>query len=249
MDQKILYVVGIGPGTRDMRTIQADRILSEAEVITGYSVYNDLVREDYPQAEFLTTPMRKERERCILALEKAAEGRTCALICSGDPGVYGMAGLLLELRDKQFPDVQVKVIPGVTAALSGAALLGSPLGHDFAVISLSDALTPWETIEQRLLACAGAGMAIALYNPESRTRAGYLKRACGILLQVLPENTICGIAENIGRDGEACRVMTLKELSGETVTMFSTVFIGSPETRGTGGCMVTPRGYEKKEQQ
>ena len=220
MDQKILYVVGIGPGTRDMRTIQADRILSEAEVIAGYSVYNDLVREDYPQAEFLTTPMRKERERCILALEKAAEGRTCALICSGDPGVYGMAGLLLELRDKQFPDVQVKVIPGVTAALSGAALLGSPLGHDFAVISLSDALTPWETI-----------------------------RACGILLQALPENTICGIAENIGRDGEACRVMTLKELSGETVTMFSTVFIGSPETRGTGGCMVTPRGYEKKEQQ
>ena len=123
MDQNILYVVGIGPGTRDMRTIQADRILSEAEVIAGYSVYNDLVREDYPQAEFLTTPMRKERERCILALEKAAEGRTCALICSGDPGVYGMAGLLLELRE---------TVPGCAgeghSRRYGGAFGGSPSG-------------------------------------------------------------------------------------------------------------------------
>ena len=245
MERNVLYIVGIGPGKRDMRTIEADRILSSAEVIAGYSVYNDLVREDYPRAEFLTTPMRKERERCELALEAASQGKMTALICSGDAGVYGMAGLALEVGRNHFPEVEIKVIPGVTAALSGAALLGAPIGHDFAVISLSDALTPWELIEQRLRACAGAGMCIAIYNPESRTRKRYLAKACGILLELLPEDTVCGIAENIGREGEACRVLTLRELSEETVSMFATVFIGNRETADMAGKMVTPRGYHR----
>ncbi|MBO5573889.1 MAG: precorrin-3B C(17)-methyltransferase [Clostridium sp.] len=245
MERNVLYIVGIGPGKGDMRTSEADRILSSAEVIAGYSVYNDLVWEDYPRAEFLTTPMRKERERCELALGAASQGKMTALICSGDAGVYGMAGLALEVGRTHFPEVEIKVIPGVTAALSGAALLGAPIGHDFAVISLSDALTPWELIEQRLRACAGAGMSIAIYNPESRTRKGYLAKACGILLELLPEDTVCGIAENIGREGEACRVLTLRELSEETVSMFATVFIGNRETADMAGKMVTPRGYRR----
>ena len=245
MNEPIIYVVGIGPGNREMRTIQADTILRKAEVIAGYTVYADLVREDYPEAEFITTPMRRERERCELALMKAAEGKVTAMICSGDAGVYGMAGLVLQVREEMYPEVRVEIVPGVTAALSGAALLGAPIGHDFAVISLSDALTPWEQIEKRLLLCAEAGMAVCIYNPESRTRAGYLAKACGILLRVLPAETVCGIAENIGRTGESCRVMTLEQLAQENAGMFATVFIGSPSTEEIGGKMVTPRGYRK----
>ena len=139
---KKLYVVGMGPGDHDSMTIRADRVLRECDVIVGYTVYVELAEQYYPEKEFLTTPMRRETERCRLAFSEASKGRTTAMICSGDAGVYGMAGLILEIG-REYPEVSVEIVPGVTAASSGAAVLGAPLMHDFAVISLSDLLTPW----------------------------------------------------------------------------------------------------------
>jgi len=175
-----LYVVGIGPGDPDQMTLQARRILESCDVIAGYTVYAELLRETFPDKEYLVTPMRQEAERCRMALAEASGGRRVAVVCSGDAGVYGMSGLILELAG-EYPDCQVEIVPGVTAALSGGALLGAPLMHDFAVISLSDLLTPWEKIEKRLRLAAMADFAICIYNPSSRKRADYLARACTIL--------------------------------------------------------------------
>ena len=205
---KKLYVVGMGPGDHDSMTIRADRVLRECDVIVGYTVYVELAEQYYPEKEFLTTPMRRETERCRLAFSEASKGRTTAMICSGDAGVYGMAGLILEIG-REYPEVSVEIVPGVTAASSGAAVLGAPLMHDFAVISLSDLLTPWETIENRLDAAAKTDFSICLYNPSSRKRADYLKRACEIFLRYKSSDTVCGIVKNIGRDGETKKVMTL----------------------------------------
>lgn len=163
-------------------------------------------------------------------------------ICSGDSGVYGMAGLVLQMAEA-YPDVNVEVIPGVTAALGGGAILGAPLGHDFAVISLSDLLTPMEVIEKRLRAAAEADFIICLYNPSSRKRHDYLERACRILLEYKSGETACGYVQNIGREGEAVHLLTLAELEKTPVDMFTTVFIGNKETQMLNGCLVTPRGY------
>lgn len=242
MEEKYLYVIGIGPGDRDQMTIRADRILKESQVIIGYTVYVDLVKEYYPQAEFLTTPMRQEKERCEMALREADSGRKTAIICSGDSGVYGMAGLIYQMA-QSFPDVHIEVIPGVTAALGGSAVLGAPLGHDFAVISLSDLLTPIELIEKRLKAAAEADFIICLYNPSSHKRYDYLKRACRIIAKYKNGDTACGYVQNIGRDGESMHLLTLSQLEETTVDMFTTVFIGNKETRILNGHLITPRGY------
>ncbi|MBQ1403992.1 MAG: precorrin-3B C(17)-methyltransferase, partial [Lachnospiraceae bacterium] len=172
----------------------------------------------------------------------ADEGHTVSLICSGDPGVYGMAGLVLDMAE-EFPEVEIEVISGVTAAMSGAALLGAPLIHDFAVISLSDRLTPWDKIEKRLRAAADADLCIVLYNPSSRGRKEHLHRAAKILLESLPPYQVCGIADRIGREGQRTRVMTLEELTEAETDMFSTVFIGNSSTKRVGDKIVTPRGY------
>ena len=187
--------------------------------------------------------MRQEKERCLLALQAADCGKQTAMICSGDSGVYGMAGLILQLA-ADFPEVQVEIIPGVTAAIGGGAVLGAPLGHDFAVISLSDLLTPMEIIEKRLRAAAEGDFIVCLYNPASRKRSDYLERACQILMETKPADTVCGIVRNIGRDGEEMQLMTLRELAGKPVDMFTTVFIGNRETRAVNGRMITPRGYK-----
>ena len=239
---KLLYVVGLGPGKQEGMTLAADRALRESEIIIGYSKYVALVRPYFPKKTYMDTGMTKETERCRKALETANEGRTTALVCSGDSSVYGMAGLVYELS-VDYPDVSIRVIPGVTAALSGGAILGAPLGHDFAVISLSDLLTPWETIEKRLH-CAGQGdFCISLYNPGSHKRTDYLQRACDILLQYRSGDTVCGLAHDIGRDGEWCELTTLAKLRDTAVDMFTTVFIGNDQTRVIAGKMVTPRGY------
>ena len=239
---KLLYVVGLGPGKQEGMTLAADRALRESEIIIGYSKYVALVRPYFPEKTYMDTGMTKETERCRKALETANEGRTTALVCSGDSSVYGMAGLIYELS-VDFPDVSIRVIPGVTAALSGGAILGAPLGHDFAVISLSDLLTPWETVEKRLH-CAGQGdFCISLYNPGSHKRTDYLQRACDILLQYRSGDTVCGLAHDIGRDGEWCELTTLAKLRDTAVDMFTTVFIGNGQTRVIAGKMVTPRGY------
>lgn len=241
-----IYVVGIGPGEYESMTIRAEKILKSCDVIIGYTVYVDLVEGYFPGKEFLTTPMRQEKERCILAFEEAEKGKSVAMICSGDAGIYGMAGLILELG-KEHPEIPVTIVPGITAASSGAAVLGAPLMHDFAVISLSDLLTPWETIEARLRAAAKADFSICIYNPSSKKRAGHLKRACGILMESRSPDTICGVVKNIGREGEEKALMTLKQLEDHETDMFTTVFVGNSQTKmlsGPESWMVTPRGYE-----
>ncbi len=237
-----IMVVGIGPGNYEQMTIQAAECLKSCDVIVGYTVYVDLVREHFPEKEFLTTPMRREAERCVLAFEEAKKGKTVAMICSGDAGVYGMSGLMFEIG-KDYPGIQVEVIPGVTAALSGAAVLGAPLIHDFCLISLSDLLTPWEKIEKRLLCAAEADFAVCLYNPSSKKRYDYLQKACDLMLRYQAPETVCGIVEQIGRDGQKVQVITLKELREARVDMFTTVFIGNSQTQVIDGKMVTPRGY------
>ena len=238
-----LYVVGIGPGKVEGMTYEAARALEESDVIVGYTVYVDLVKDRFPDKTFLTTPMRREVERVELALAEAAKGKTVAMVCSGDPGVYGMSGLCEELAAKH-PGVAVVTVPGVSAVLSGAAILGAPLMHDFAVISLSDLMTPWATIEKRLRAAAAADFVICLYNPSSHKRKDYLARACDIVLEAASPETVCGVAQNIGREGENIRTMTLQALRDAQVDMFSTVFIGNSQTKVVNGKMVTPRGYD-----
>lgn len=241
-----VFVVGLGPGGEAYLTGQARAALASAEVLCGYTVYVDLVKPLFPDKETFTTPMRKELDRCRWALETASQGRSVALVCSGDAGVYGMAAPLLELAP-EFPNVEIEIVPGVTAALSGAATLGAPIGHDFCVVSLSDLLTPWEVIEKRLQCAAAGDFALCLYNPSSHKRANYLRRACDILLAAGKDpETVCGWVRNIGREGETSHLCTLAELRDEQVDMFTTVFVGSSTTRQIADRMVTPRGYRAK---
>ena len=238
----MIYVVGIGPGKESAMTAEARQAMDSSDVIIGYSKYVELVKPYYSEKEFLDTGMRKETDRCRMAFEQADAGKTVALVCSGDAGIYGMAGLIYELSPS-WPDTEIAVVPGITAAISGGACLGAPIGHDFAVISLSDLLTPWELIEKRLKYAAMGDFNIALYNPSSHKRHDYLQKACDILLTVHSGDLICGYVQNIGREGERAVVLTLSELRDTQVDMFTTVFIGSTRTRVINGKMVTPRGY------
>lgn len=237
-----IYVVGIGPGAYEKMTIEAARSLEKCDVIIGYTVYIDLVKDHFPGKTFLSTPMKKEKERCVLAFEEAAKGQEVAMICSGDAGVYGMAGLMYEVS-VNYPDTELEIIPGVTAATGGAAVLGAPLIHDFCLISLSDLLTPWELIERRLEDAAHGDFVVCLYNPSSVKRHDYLSKACDIMMKHKSPDTVCGIVSNIGREGEAMKVMSLRELRDTEVDMFTTVFMGNSSTKEIKGRMVTPRGY------
>lgn len=237
-----LTVVGIGPGNEENMTLRAKQALESAQVIVGYQVYVNLVKERFPGKEFLTTGMTHETERCRMALEEAKKGKRVAMVCSGDSGVYGMAALCFELRGEDtLPEIEV--VPGLTAACSGGAVLGAPLTHDFAVISLSDRLTPWEKIEARLRCAAQGDFAIAIYNPKSHGRPDHLARACDILLEQLPRERLCGVVRSIGREGEQAVLLTLEQLRDYDADMFCTVFIGNAMTRRIGGRLVTPRGY------
>ena len=239
---KKLWIIGLGPGGGEDLTGKARKALAESDVIVGYTVYIDLIRAEFGHKELLTTPMRKEQERCEMALALADTGKTVAMVCSGDPGVYGMAGLCYELSPK-WPEVELSVIPGITAACGGAAVLGAPLMHDFCLISLSDLMTPWEKIEKRLRAAAEADFVLCIYNPSSHKRKDYLARACAILLEAKSPDTPCGYVREIGRDGEAATVLTLGQLRDAQVDMFTTVFVGNSQTKVIGGKLVTPRGY------
>ena len=232
----------MGPGAADRMSIRADETLKKCDTIIGYTVYVNLLKEDYPGKEYLTTPMTQEARRCEMAFEEAQKGKTVAMVCSGDAGVYGMAGLMYEVGTK-YPEVELEIVPGVTAALGGAAVLGAPLIHDFCLISLSDLLTPWEKIEARLLGASQADFVICLYNPSSKKRHDYLQKACDLMMQYKSLETVCGTVCNIGREGEEYHVMTLKELRDTKVDMFTTVFIGNSQTKEINGKMVTPRGY------
>ena len=238
-----IYVTGLGPGADYQMTIRARKVLEKCPVIIGYTVYIDLIREEFPDKTFLSTPMRKEADRCRMAFAEAQKGQDVAMVCSGDAGVYGMAGLICEVG-KDYPDVGIEIVPGITAASGGAAVLGAPLMHDFAVISLSDLLTPWEKIERRVRAAAEADFVICIYNPSSKKRADYLKKACEMILEFRRPETVCGIVRNIGRDGETYEILSLEQLRDTQVDMFTTVFIGNSNTMELNGRMVTPRGYK-----
>lgn len=238
-----IYVVGMGPGREDMMTGQALKVLEQSQVIVGYTVYLKLLGERFAQKELLSTPMRQEKERCRLCFQEAEKGKQVALVCSGDSGIYGMASLMYEIG-RDYPNTELEVIPGITAASSGAALLGAPLNHDFCVISLSDLLTPWETIEKRLIAAAEGDFAMAIYNPSSHKRKEYLKRACDILLGVIEAERCCGYVENIGREGTRTQTCTLEALRNTEVNMFTTVFIGNSGSQIIDGKLITKRGYQ-----
>ena len=202
-----LYIVGIGPGNYENMTVRADRALQESQVIVGYPVYVDLVKDRYPDKQYLSTAMTQEAERCRMAIEEARNGKTVSMICSG------------------------------------GAVLGAHLTHDFAVISLSDRLTPWEKIVTRLDCAAKADLSIVIYNPKSHGRPDHLAKACDVLLKTLPEDRPCGVVRNIGRQGQSKTVLTLKELRDFDADMFCTVFVGNAMTKVIDGNLVTPRGY------
>ena len=237
-----VYVIGMGPGAYEQMTVKAVRTLEKCDVIVGYTVYIELLKEYFPDKRYLTTSMRQEAARCRMAFEEAAKGAVTAMVCSGDAGIYGMAGLMYEIGE-EYPEVAIEVIPGVTAALGGSAVLGAAVGHDVSLISLSDLLTPWEKIEARLLAAAQADFVVCLYNPSSKKRHDYLQKACDLMMKYKSPDTICGTVSNIAREGEEAHVMTLKELRDTQVDMFTTVFIGNSQTKEINNKMVTPRGY------
>lgn len=240
-------VIGLGPGGGADLTGRARAALEECDLLVGYTAYIDLVKEDFPDKETLSTGMRREVDRCRAAVEAALTGKSVAVVCSGDSGVYGMAGLIYEVAQEYDP-IDIEVVPGITAACGGAAVLGAPLTHDFTVVSLSDLLTPWEKIEARLTAAARADFVLCLYNPASRSRPDYLRRACDILLAAgKSPDTVCGTVRNIGRAGEEARILTLGWLRDTQVDMFTTVFVGNSQTKVLGGKMVTPRGYLQRE--
>ena len=230
---------------REKMTIEAEAAVSNADLIVGYGKYVELVRRHFPQKNFFETGMMKEKERCLHALEEAVS-KNVALVCSGDSCVYGMASLVMELA-AEFPKVEIEILPGVTAALSGGAILGSPLTADFLVLSLSDHLMPKEKIEKRLKASSLGDLCVAIYNPMSRTRPNSLKNACEILLEDRPGGTVCGYVRNIGRENTEYGICTLEEMQNAELDMFCTVFIGNSETKtieiNGRKYMLNPRGY------
>lgn len=241
-----LTVVGLGPGSPDYMSEACRRALEAAELIVGYKTYIDLVVPLYPHKNYFQTGMRGEQERCREALRLASSGQRVALVCSGDAGVYGLASLIYELApDYQEIDIaeDIQIIPGISAALSGAALLGSPLTNDFVVLSLSDLLTPWELICQRLEAAGQGDFCLAIYNPGSKSRVDHLRQAVDILLKYRSPHTVCGITRQIGRPEEASQLMCLADLRDYQADMFTTIFVGNSQTQAIQGKMVTPRGY------
>ncbi|MDO5293010.1 MAG: precorrin-3B C(17)-methyltransferase [bacterium] len=237
-----LYIVGFGPGGLEYMTNEAVSVIKEADIIVGYSTYVEIVKEYFPEKKYFQTPMKKEIDRCRWAIEETLKGSNVALVCSGDSGIYGLAGLIYELT-KDYPPFEIEVVAGVTAACSGGSVLGAPLTHDFAVISLSDLLTPWEVIEERVKMASKADFVVCLYNPSSKKRHDYLQKACDMMMEYKKKDTVCGYVRNIGRMGEEYHICTLEELREVQVDMFTTVFVGNSNTKNINNKMVTPRGY------
>ena len=252
----MIYVVGLGPGGMDEITPRAMEALERSDVILGYQGYIDLLAGAFAHKTLIPFAMKQEAERCAQAAELARD-KTVALVSSGDPVIYGMASLMLEVlnaRKKDMDadldadldldlDLEVEIVPGITAACSAAAVLGAPLGHDFAVVSLSDLLTPWSAIEKRLILATEADFVLCLYNPASRSRSRHLRRACEAIMRGRGGDTVSGWVRNAGRKEQTHKILTLSELSEEKLDMLCTVVVGSSETKMLGGRLVTPRGY------
>jgi len=243
-----MSVVGIGPGSPEHLTPKARSEIENADVIIGYGTYVKLIRSIIsPTAEVISGTMGKEVERAKIAVDKAKLNRRVVMVSSGDPGVYGMAGIVLEVAADEKAEVPVEIVPGVTAATAAASKLGAPLVSDFAVISLSDLLTPWEKIERRIEAAASADFAIVLYNPKSEGRIEPLTKAYEIMLKHIRPETPVGIVKQAGRKGEEVNITTLKDLLNADIDMVTTIIVGTSATRIINGKMVTSRGYNLQE--
>jgi precorrin-3B C17-methyltransferase len=236
-------VVGLGPGDPRLRTPAAAAAVRHADVVIGYGPYVDLAGDLLAaRQEVIRSPIGAETERCTEALARAAAGQRVAVVCSGDPGVYAMASLVCELAPRH-GDPPVAVVPGVTAALAAAAVLGAPLGHDHAAVSLSDLLTPWPVIERRLRAVADGDFTVSLYNPRSKRRKAQLEAALRILAERRPPGTPAAVVSDVGRPAQRVIRTTLAQLEPDEVDMLSLVIVGSATSRWIGERMVTPRGY------
>jgi len=240
---KKIYVVGIGPGKFEDMTERAILAIEKSDVIIGYTYYIEIIKDKIMDKETFSSSMGQEVERCKKALHYALSEKTVSVVSSGDSGVYGMAGIIYEIC-QNYPDVEIEIIPGITACCSGAAVLGAPLINDFAVISLSDLLTPWNKIEKRLELASEADFVICIYNPSSRNRANYLKKACEIMLSYKDKNTPCGYVKNISRKNEIYNVITLEDLKNTETDMFTTIIVGNSQTNIINGKLVTSRGYK-----
>ena len=241
-----LLVVGFGPGSKEDMSFKAYEAMKHADIITGFTTYINLVKPLFPDKQFKHTPMTGEIDRCRMAIEDAKSGLNVAIISSGDSGIYGMAGLVYQLVDEMNADIDVEVIPGITAGSSAAAILGAPLIHDTAFISLSDRLTDLDLIYKRIRLCAEADMNIVIYNPKSKGRPDYLENVKIILLGIKKKTTPVGVVRNIGRDGCESWISTLDDFDCNKVDMFCTVIVGNSQTYISHGKIITPRGYEKK---
>ena len=239
----MIYVIGIGPGCRDLMTQEARSAMEDAEVIVGYKTYIKLVEDFVKDKEVVQNGMRKEVDRCQDAIDIAKTGKKVAVISSGDAGIYGMAGLILELITKQELDIPVKVVPGVTASIGAAAVLGAPIMHDFCHISLSDLMTPWEVIEKRLRLAAEADFVICLYNPRSKGRSEHLANAFKIMGEFKDGSTPVGIVKDVGREDQEKFICTFDTMDFERVDMTTMVIIGNKSTYIHDDLMITPRGY------
>lgn len=240
----MLTVIGIGPGSEAMMTGEAIEALKDAEIVVGYKTYTHLVKPLVGDKEVIKTGMCKEIERCEWAIDLAQQGKKVAMVCSGDSGIYGMAGLILEIVTKRQLDIKVRIVPGVTASIASAALLGAPLMHDFCHISLSDLLTPWDVIEKRVKAAADADFVICFYNPRSRGREGHLAHAFELMAPFKSPDTPVGIVKAAGRKKEDKWLGTIGTMDFERVDMTSLVIVGNQSTFIRDGLMITPRGYK-----
>lgn len=242
-----LKVVGLGPGGAELLTPQAQKAIADAEVIVGYTLYVELVPEELRAGkEIVSTGMMGEMKRCEKAIEIALSGKPTVIVCSGDPGIYAMSGLIYELAEEHLDDLEIEVVAGVPALSAASALLGAPLMHDFAVISLSDLLTEWDLIEKRLKAAAEADFVIVLYNPKSKRRDWQISRAIEIVSQVRKPETPVGLIKSAYREEQERHIFTLNSFDTDQVDMLSLIIIGNSTTRMIGGNIVTPRGYLKK---
>lgn len=239
----MLYVVGLGPGSKEMMTDEARQVIKNTHTIVGYSTYIRLIKDMLKDKELVVTGMRGEVDRCKKALDIAQSGKDVAIISSGDAGIYGMAGLILALAGKRDEHIDIKVVPGVTASIAAAAHLGAPLMNDFCHISLSDLMTPWDVITKRVDAAAKADFVICLYNPRSHGRPHHLRKALDIILKYKSPDTVVGIGKDVARPHEIDKITTIKDLDETEINMTSIVIVGNKNTYVADGRMITPRGY------
>ena len=236
-----IYVVGLGPGNKENMTFRAYDVLKNSDIIIGYKTYVDLIEGMFPDKKIIKSYMKKEVARCEETLKLALEGNIISLISSGDAGVYGMAGLMLEIAGDQ---VEVEIVPGITSANASASLGGAPIVHDSVNISLSNLLTDWELIKKRIDLASQGDFVITLYNPKSSGRPELINEARDIMLKHKRKDTPVLIARNVGREGENYDITTLDKMLDYEINMFSTVIIGNSKTKILNNKMITPRGYK-----